>query len=214
MLVYLLINTKNLKKYVGKTTIPFKKRLRHHKSSGNRLDKIKTVLAADINKYGWDSFEAYILQECKDREELYHAEYDWISKLDTVRNGYNTYGDRTREIAKEELSPNKPQKKRGTREWTKKQRKFMSKLRKGKPLTPEHKERIARASVLRNAKRYREEKRDTPPAAILTWTSVREIRKLWNEGVYLTSDLATKFGVTKATICRIVYNHTWKEDAN
>ena len=88
MIVYLLTNTVNGKKYVGQTVRSLEARLYHHKwdSTKNR----GYILHKAIAKYGWDSFTSEILKHCVSKEELDTEEKRYISELNTlVPHGYN-----------------------------------------------------------------------------------------------------------------------------
>jgi len=82
--IYLITNTINNKKYVGKTTITINKRFNNHCSSK------KPVISKAIRKYGRENFivqeiaVAYSKKELKFLEELYIS---WFEVL--VPNGYN-----------------------------------------------------------------------------------------------------------------------------
>ena len=84
MVVYLITNTVNGKKYVGQTQRILKQRLKDH-----RTDKKRTIGIA-IKKYGWENFTVEILDECETLEQLYESEKYWIAMLNTkAPNGYN-----------------------------------------------------------------------------------------------------------------------------
>ena len=83
-----------------------------------------------IQKYGWQNFTWIILEKCGSQEELDEAEKRWILKLCTVYpNGFNrTFGGKTNCQYIEDVS------------------KKMSKSRKGKKLTQNHKNNISLAN--------------------------------------------------------------------
>jgi len=49
------------------------------------------------------------------------------------------------------------------------------------------------------------------PAAVLDWSRVRDIRRLYATGCYRQTELARMFGVTQANIFLIVSNKKWKD---
>lgn len=51
------------------------------------------------------------------------------------------------------------------------------------------------------------------PTARLTWTQVREIRDLFKAGRFSHNSIASRFGVSRKTVSKIVNNQTWKENA-
>lgn len=88
MIVYLIENTVNGKKYVGITTVNLTWRWKEHLSDARHNSSLAIHCA--IRKYGSESFKLSILQECNSRDELDQAEISWIKKLDTFsKNGYN-----------------------------------------------------------------------------------------------------------------------------
>lgn len=87
-LVYLLTNLVTGKCYVGKTERTLDIRWDEHLKCA-RYDS-SLYLHRAIRKYGKDSFEHIILQECFSKKDLSDLEIMWIDKLKTlVPNGYN-----------------------------------------------------------------------------------------------------------------------------
>lgn len=85
MVIYLVTNKVNGKKYVGQTIRPVLERWRDH----CRLDKGNYFHRA-IQKYGSDNFEIQIIDTATSGEELDEKEIYWIQKLNTlVPRGYN-----------------------------------------------------------------------------------------------------------------------------
>lgn len=85
-IIYLIKNSVSQKCYVGLTTKPIHIRWKGHLAQASRGDT-KPLYAA-IRKYGKESFEISVLEECL-VEDLGVAEIKWIKFLDTVKNGYN-----------------------------------------------------------------------------------------------------------------------------
>lgn len=83
--IYAIKNTINGKVYIGSAK-NFKKRWKRHRSQlkNNKHHSIK--LQRSYNKYGKDSFEFIILEECENRFE---RELHWINKHNSYTNGYN-----------------------------------------------------------------------------------------------------------------------------
>lgn len=90
MIVYVIKNKLNGKKYVGQTTRTLKERMdEHFRHSSTPIDK-------EIKKLGKDNFDYYVIDEAKSIEELYKLEQFYIKELDTMENGYNCcYGGKT-----------------------------------------------------------------------------------------------------------------------
>lgn len=87
MIVYLITNKLNNKKYVGQTIRPIKERFDDH-CHASRAKHMP--IAAAIQKYGRDNFAIEILCECSSKEELDKMELCFANKFDTFApNGYN-----------------------------------------------------------------------------------------------------------------------------
>lgn len=84
MIVYLIENKLNGKKYVGQTVRGLNERLREH------IFLDHSVIHRAIEKYGWQNFKVSVLQECSTQEELNEREIYYIRKFDCMTpNGYN-----------------------------------------------------------------------------------------------------------------------------
>jgi group I intron endonuclease len=90
--IYGIRNTTNGKWYIGSTgsTVGFSTRWSLHKSSLNRNKCENSHLQRAWNKYGKDSFEFNILEECPDNM-LIVREQAWMDYYDSMNrnNGYN-----------------------------------------------------------------------------------------------------------------------------
>lgn len=88
--IYGIRNTVNNKWYVGSTcsTQGFKRRWTVHKSKLNNNKHYNPHLQRAWLKYGNDSFEFTILEECQD-DMLIIRENAWIKYHDSINNGYN-----------------------------------------------------------------------------------------------------------------------------
>ncbi len=81
MIVYLVTNKKNSKRYVGKTKRTLDQRWREHVRCSISLDT-KMVLYAAIRKHGPDAFEKTVLEEgFASVAEMNDAERKWIAEL-------------------------------------------------------------------------------------------------------------------------------------
>lgn len=93
MIIYMIINLLNQKKYVGQTSRTFNER---YKGSGVGVHRVKgcesnSHLASAIQKYGIDNFKVEIIEVCKSKEELNERERYYIKLYDTTNpeKGYN-----------------------------------------------------------------------------------------------------------------------------
>ena len=74
--------------YIGKTVNPERRYFAHANPEYYKTDK--TYFGRAKNKYGIDSFEYSILEENIPEEQLSDKEVYYISKFDSVSNGYNS----------------------------------------------------------------------------------------------------------------------------
>lgn len=79
--IYLILNLKNNKSYVGKTFYPRKRYSDHIKQNDQLIDK-------EIDKYGKENFLFVIIDEV-DKSILAKKELEWIEKTNSYENGYN-----------------------------------------------------------------------------------------------------------------------------
>ena len=75
MVIYCTVNKVNFKKYIGQST----------KDDSNYLGS-GTLLKEDIKKYGKDNFFKFILEYCKNEDELNEREKYWIAKFNASNN--------------------------------------------------------------------------------------------------------------------------------
>lgn len=88
-IIYKITNKITGMSYVGQTVRTLKERWVDHLSHA-RNKTTDSYIARAILKYGAESFEIDILQECESREELDFSEIFYVSLLNTkVPNGYN-----------------------------------------------------------------------------------------------------------------------------
>ena len=97
--IYKITNKITNKSYVGQSN-DIKRRFQEHCNKGKTS---RIPLDQDILQLGSDNFYLEVLEECS-VEELNEKETYWITKLNTVNNGYNqNYGGQTNLIG--ELNP-------------------------------------------------------------------------------------------------------------
>lgn len=131
MLIYILTNKENGKKYVGQTVLSFKERLDEHLSDVRCGSYFP--IHRSIRKYGIDKFDKEIIFETSSLESLNVAETYYIDLYNTLAPaGYNlTTGG-------------------GNRRWSDEVKKKMSNTRKGlkrKPHSQETKIKIAKTKI-------------------------------------------------------------------
>ena len=89
MIIYLAVNRVNQKAYVGQTRYPLTTRVSTHLWRGKYIAKASYFQRA-MAKYGLESFDFAVLQECDNREDLCLAERYWIQRLSSLAPiGYN-----------------------------------------------------------------------------------------------------------------------------
>lgn len=126
-------NRVNGKLYVGLTSHGVEKRRAWHRNVA--LRKPKSVFEHAVKKYGIDSFDFTVVQECNSRLLLNQAERWWIACLDTlVHKGYN------RDIGGS-----------GGFEWSAESRKKVSERMKGWNPSPETREKLRWAATHKSA---------------------------------------------------------------
>ena len=93
MLVYCIKNTINNKEYIGLTTRTLEHRWKQHIYESNKKDSWEwnTPLGNAIKKYGKDSFQVFVLEECSSETELKQKEIQLIRERKSLatETGYN-----------------------------------------------------------------------------------------------------------------------------
>jgi group I intron endonuclease len=93
MNIYYIKNKINGKEYIGLTTRALEKRWKQHiqESKRPRSWEWNTPLGNAIKKYGEDSFEIFILENCKTEKELKEKEKFFIKERNSLssQGGYN-----------------------------------------------------------------------------------------------------------------------------
>lgn len=89
MVIYAIRYKIDGKTYIGKTVRTLKERISEHVRRGRFLKRPSYIDNA-INKYGIDSFEILIIEECTTEDELNEREKFWIKEFNCkFPNGYN-----------------------------------------------------------------------------------------------------------------------------
>jgi group I intron endonuclease len=93
MLIYCIKNTINNKEYIGLTTRTLEHRWKQHIYESNKKDSWEwnTPLGNAIKKYGKDSFQVFVLEECSSETELKQKEIQLIKERKSLstETGYN-----------------------------------------------------------------------------------------------------------------------------
>jgi group I intron endonuclease len=93
MLIYCIKNTINNKEYIGLTTRTLEHRWKQHIYESNKKDSWEwnTPLGNAIKKYGKDSFEVFVLEECSSETEMKQKEIWLIRERKSLASetGYN-----------------------------------------------------------------------------------------------------------------------------
>jgi group I intron endonuclease len=93
MLIYCIKNTINNKEYIGLTTRTLEHRWKQHIYESNKQDSWEwnTPLGNAIKKYGKDSFQVFVLEECSSETELKQKEIQLIRERKSLASetGYN-----------------------------------------------------------------------------------------------------------------------------
>ncbi len=142
MIVYLITNKINGKRYVGQTIQPMVKRFRQHCCSSVDRSQ-KSAIKDAILKYGKESFEIKILAKCDSVEQMNSRESYYIRLLRTSSpNGYNMDSGGLNKIPSIES------------------RKKMSESGIGRKLSEEHKNKIGNAQKGISRKKWSPETRE------------------------------------------------------
>ena len=175
MIIYLVINEINGKRYVGQTAFTLKKRKQEHfyEVKSNRDN---SYFHKALRKYDPGTFKWKVIHKCNNKDELNKLEIYYIGYYNTFENGYNlavggngSIGYKHTDEAKQKMSVfqkgkefcekyrkkiSENAKKRFSdienhpmygKKHTEKAKRKMSKLKKGKKFTEEHKRNISKA---------------------------------------------------------------------
>ena len=86
--IYVIENTENDKKYIGKTNFSVEKRFKEHLRDSHKVRCEQRPLYNAMNMHGEDKFSYRILEEVSEAEAT-EAEIKWIEEFDSHRTGYN-----------------------------------------------------------------------------------------------------------------------------
>lgn len=157
-LIYVMTNKRTKEKYVGETSKTLEERFKTHKHCAKyRCDKYR--LYKDMLE---DEFEIELLEkfDYKEKKEIYDKEEYWINKLDTYNNGYNNAprqnitslgfeftNERKKEYSEKFKGSNNPMYGKNVKDYMSEEKirqwkENLSKARKGKKFTKEHKQKL------------------------------------------------------------------------
>lgn len=158
--IYKIINLVNGKIYIGQTWNSIKQRwFDHKKPSGKNCIKLHRA----IIKYGAENFTTELLTLCSTQESADYLEEYFIKKYNTIKLGYNIRSGGSRGKMSEA------------------QKKAVGDFHRGKILSEDTKNKIAKSQQKLNSNQIQEILKDTRSAKII----------------------AKDYGVSKETICRI-----------
>lgn len=93
MIVYCIKNTINNKEYIGLTVRSLEERWKQHIYESNKKDSWEwnTPLGNAIKKYGKESFDVFVLEQCLTESEMKQKEIQLIKERKSLasENGYN-----------------------------------------------------------------------------------------------------------------------------
>lgn len=154
--IYKIINKINNKYYVG-SSVNVKKRLRDHRSKLNHNKHPNLHLQAAFVLYGKENFNYVIVEQNIPQNELFLIEQKYldICKLEPLTNynmTYNAFAPATGAKASEETRKKIGIKSKGNkyclgRKLSNEEKEHLSKINKGKTLTPEHREKIRQSLI-------------------------------------------------------------------
>lgn len=201
--IYKITNLIDNKVYIGQT-VNYRKRKNSHLSSLKENKHHNEHLQRAFNKYGENSFEMELLEECK-IEELDDIEIKYIKELDTCNHdkGYNMmYGGQI------------------YREFTKEVRLKMSEAGKGRKFTDEHKKKISLAQKgkkisqesinksIATKKRNKEHWGEKNPNALISDKIAEQIIIDLLKGI-LANDISNKYQVSNDVVYNLMYGKTY-----
>ncbi len=89
MIVYLITNLVNDKKYVGITRRELKVRWYEHVKKSKQKNLSDASLHKDISIFGKNNFKIDVLENCSSENEMFLYERKYISEYDAMNSGYN-----------------------------------------------------------------------------------------------------------------------------
>lgn len=190
--VYKITNLITHKVYIGLTTRGIKKRWQDHVNAAN--NRSSTVLHNSIRKYGTDNFFIEVIEECPDFETMIAREIHWIQEYNSIRpNGYNITAGGQGSLG---LRP------------TDEQRRQMSIRRQGRPLSPETRMKLSKASTGRRHLPFELRPKPVGRKGRLTNEQVAIIK--FNGYGLMHREYASLFGISRASVGLIVNGLTYQ----
>jgi group I intron endonuclease len=201
--IYKITNLIDNKVYIGQT-VNYRKRKNSHLSSLKENKHHNEHLQRAFNKYGENSFEMELLEECK-IEELDKLERYYIKELDACNHdkGYNMmYGGQR------------------YRNFTKEVRLKMSEAGKGRKFTDEHKKKISLAQKgkkisqesinksIATKKRNKEHWGEKNPNALISDKIAEQIIIDLLKGIS-ANDISNKYQVSNDVVYNLMYGKTY-----
>ncbi len=192
--LYLIYNTINGKIYVGITSNP-KTRWMRHKSDAN--SNRKQAIHCAIFKYGNDKFIFKVVETIDTWEEANAKEMKWIKSL--KENAYQLYNETDGGDGVV-----------GTK-WTEERKQRMSKLNSGEG-NPMYGVQLFGEANGNYGKQMKYHVKETllKIRSKITKEQVKEICELFATGQYKQSELCKRFNLSPAQISRIVNGKRWK----
>ena len=141
MIIYKATNTVNGKCYIGQTRHSLEYRKRVHLTKARQ--GVLTHFYSAIRKYGERSFEWEIICSAKDKQTLNELETFYITKYDSIRNGYNMVDGGDNNIMDIESVKTKHDKVMQSAEVRAKISNSMKRYREVHPFTAEHRKKLS-----------------------------------------------------------------------
>lgn len=198
--IYKIVNKTSNKIYVG-SSVDVKRRWSQHISQLRSGKHQNQHLQFSWNKYGEDSFDFVIVEECPlDMDFIIEREQFWV---DSLKSYDGVFGYNVCECVKNPMVG---------RSHSAATRKKISNINAGRVHSLETRAKVSeRTSGENNPMFGRYRGGEEGPRAKLTWEKVIEIRRLRSEGVSC-SKIANDFGVQRACISKIANNKRWLEN--
>lgn len=141
MIIYKATNKINGKSYIGQTRHSLEHRKRLHLSKARQ--GLDTHFYQAIRKYGEDNFEWDIICSAKDKQTLNELETFYITKYDSIKNGYNMVDGGDNNIMDVESVKNRHDEVMRSVEVRKKISDKMKQYRKEHPFTEGHRKKLS-----------------------------------------------------------------------
>lgn len=155
MIVYMITNKINGKRYVGQSKHTAEHRFKKHKEDA-LIAKRGYALHSAIRKYGIENFEIKVLARCNSLEEMNHRESLCVKLFCTLSpNGYNLTGGGGSKVVSEETKKKQSESRKGERHhffgkhFSDEHKANLSKTHLGRvrgPLSQEHKDKISKSN--------------------------------------------------------------------